>query len=180
MENNNIPIHFVGTPAEALKLIEEHSEFFVSNCGCRERKGKCERSRMDVCLMFYGDTVSSGSGKKKISKEQALEILNEAKGKFLVPRPFRSEDRSFIEGICFCCDDCCSYFECPEETCDKGQYISVTDNDICNHCGNCVDVCYFSSRIMNETQMVYDENLCYGCGLCADACALECIEMTAR
>jgi Pyruvate/2-oxoacid:ferredoxin oxidoreductase delta subunit len=180
MNTTNTPMHYVCTLEQAVELISEQENFWVSNCGCREGEGECGRSRMDVCLNFFISAACSGSGRKKIGKKAVEEIIKEAKEKNLVPRPFRDATKTYTEGICFCCDDCCAYFQDAEEECDKGTLISVTDDEGCNHCGVCVEVCYFKARVMKDSEMVYLKGQCYGCGLCADACVQECISMKDR
>ncbi len=59
MSSNEVNMHWVSTHEEASAMIKAHSKFWVSNCGCREPKGGCDQSRMDVCLDF---TNSGGSG----------------------------------------------------------------------------------------------------------------------
>jgi ferredoxin len=131
--------------------------------------------------MFYEDVEPSGSGMKEISYAQAEAILREAKEKHLVPRPFRNQnDHSRIDGVCFCCDDCCGYFLNSDEKCDRGAYIENTLMEICAHCGMCVEVCYFKARKMQGGNMVVRNDLCFGCGLCADICPEDCIEMVPR
>lgn len=67
MSGQDLHFHYVCTSQEASELVKRHNRFWVSNCGCRENRGKCNRSRMDVCLMFKGDiSGSGGSGKKEI------------------------------------------------------------------------------------------------------------------
>ena len=61
----NLTMHFVCTMSEAANLISTHSKFWVSNCGCRERKGTCSQSRHDVCLMFNSNVEGSGGKKEK-------------------------------------------------------------------------------------------------------------------
>lgn len=180
MGDTSIPIHYVCTHQRARELIEANRQFWVSNCGCREGRGKCERSRMDVCLMFSGGEFASGTGKKEVALADAMEIMREAGDKRLVARPFRNHARTETEGICFCCDDCCGYFLNPEEKCDKGETVARTNFDECTHCGACVDACYFKARKLQASEMVQDEERCYGCGLCAAVCPLECIEMARR
>ncbi|HTY92233.1 MAG TPA: hypothetical protein VMC84_13740 [Methanocella sp.] len=53
-------------------------------------------------------------------------ILNEAKEKHLVPRPYRNE-KGRLDWICFCCDDCCGYFRGLHDPCEKGSVIESTD-----------------------------------------------------
>jgi ferredoxin len=178
--NTEQPLHYVCTHEEAMKLIETHTEFWVSNCGCRESKSECRRSRMDLCLMFSGDQNSSGSNKHRISIEEVKSIMEEARTKKLVTRPFRSEDRDKTDGICFCCDDCCGYFLNRDEDCDKGQYIELTDMYKCVHCGACVSVCYFQARRIEDGCLEINRSECYGCGLCLGECPAHAIKMVKR
>lgn len=181
MSDSKTPMHYVCTWDEAEGLIAEHNRYWVCNCGCREGRGGCARSRMDVCLTFAPDATVTGSGHKEITAGNVQAIMDEAREKFLVARPFRDDaTRSRLEGICFCCDDCCGYFLNPEEICDKGTYIEQTDMRRCTHCGDCVPVCYFGARIMADDSMVVDSDKCYGCGLCVASCPVDCIEMVVR
>jgi Pyruvate/2-oxoacid:ferredoxin oxidoreductase delta subunit len=180
MNGSQVPCHYVCTHEEARKLVEGHKQFWVSNCGCREQRGQCARSRMDVCLAFNPEDQASGSGKREATVKDARAILDEAADKHLVARPFRNKERTATDGICFCCDDCCGYFLNPEEKCDKGDLVAVTDLDQCTDCGECVPVCHFGARAMEGDKLAVDPERCYGCGLCASVCPLECIEMVPR
>ncbi len=175
--NSKLSMHYVCTHAKARQLVQAHQHFWVCNCGCRESHGPCARSRMDVCLMFTPDDPGSGSGKREIDLAEVLAILDEAENKFLVARPWRNDDRSATVGICFCCDDCCGYFRDPDERCDKGELVAVTDFAACTHCSACVDVCYFHARTMSADKLAVDAQRCYGCGLCVGVCPENCIRM---
>jgi len=97
----NIPMHFVCTIEEAKELTKKHENFWVLNCGCREKygKGNCPRSRIDVCLLFEEVDSPWGSNLKEISTSYMEGIIKEAEDKFLVARPFRDEDtRSYAQG----------------------------------------------------------------------------------
>ncbi len=176
--NESYAMHYVCTRKEAWELVRAHKKFWVSNCGCREGRGHCSRSRMDVCLMVV-DGPASGSGKKEVTLKEVEEIFKEAKETHLVTRPFRNEERTALEGICFCCDDCCGYFLNPEEKCDKGFFVEHTDMGDCSHCGACTEVCYFGARKIDGT-LVVDGNNCFGCGLCSEVCPEACIQMVPR
>jgi len=181
MNDNNLAFHYVCTRQEAEAIIDTYSRFWVANCGCRESKGQCDRSRVDVCLMFRDDIGSSGTGLRELSRKDVDDILSEAQEKHLVPRPFRNQsDKTKADGICFCCDDCCGYFLSPEEVCDKGSQIEKTDIEKCTACGSCVDVCYFGARKMDDEALAVVQDSCYGCGLCVDVCSEGCVEMTRR
>jgi len=179
----DVAFHYVCTRKEARELVKRRDRFWISNCGCREARGRCERSRMDVCLWFRDDITPYGTGFREISPGEVVEIFGEAEEKHLVSRPFRDEEtRTKTDGICFCCDcdDCCDYFLNPEEVCDKGALIEKTETDECTNCGMCVDVCYFGARKMAEEELTVDRQKCYGCGLCVDVCPVECVEMVPR
>lgn len=177
MGNAKIPIHYVATIKEAEQLVANADDFWVSNCGCREIKGTCSQSRIDVCLVFGKLLGSSGSGMKKIDRRFAEGILVEAKRAKLVARPFRTDDRQGVDGICFCCQDCCGYFLNPEEICDKGAFIEKTNMEKCTDCAVCVDVCHFNARRKDSDKLIIERSACYGCGLCADVCPEHAVEM---
>jgi Pyruvate/2-oxoacid:ferredoxin oxidoreductase delta subunit len=180
MNQTELAMHYVSTHEGAEDLVKAHNQFWVSNCGCRENRKQCARSRMDVCLIFNPNDPGSGSGKKEVSLADVMEIIYEARTRQLVARPYRNQDRTDTDGICFCCDDCCGYFLDPSERCDKGEFIAETDFDVCNHCGACEATCYFKARKMNENELIVENELCYGCGLCIATCPEDCIQMVHR
>jgi ferredoxin len=182
MDKRRASLHYVCTREEAAKLIADFDRFWISNCGCRESRGKCERSRIDLCLQFCESTAADGSGIREATREEAEAILKEAETRHLVVRPFRDEaTKTKVEGICFCCDDCCGYFTDPEDDeCEKGSLIEETDLEQCSQCGLCAEVCYFGARKMVEGELQIDREKCYGCSLCLDVCPVDCIKMGER
>jgi Pyruvate/2-oxoacid:ferredoxin oxidoreductase delta subunit len=180
MTNDDFAIHYVCTRQEGRRLADAHDRFWASNCGCREGRGGCARSRTDVCLIFDPAFGGSGSNMHEITRAEVDEIFREAETKLLVTRPYRDPgDRDKTDGICFCCDDCCGYFRNPQEVCDKGAMAEATDMDACTQCGLCADVCHFHARRMENDVLVVIHDNCYGCGLCADVCPVDCIQMVA-
>jgi len=181
MAETNPAFHYVCTRGQAWDLVKGRERFWVSNCDCRESRGGCKRSRMDLCLQFRGETAAQGSNKHEITLAEVEEIFREAERKRLVTRPFRCEDDLTVtDGICFCCDDCCGYFLNREERCDKDVCIELTDMKLCTHCGICEEVCYFRARRMDGDTLAVNREECYGCGLCEHVCPEDCIQMTPR
>ncbi|MGD8718032.1 MAG: 4Fe-4S binding protein [Candidatus Zixiibacteriota bacterium] len=182
--DDDLHFHFVATRGEAEAFINEHDRFWVSNCGCREGGPGCERSRTDVCLFFDPKMGGTGSDFREVDRAFVDGILAEARDKRLVARPFRhDEDKNRAQGICFCCDDCCAYFEkggAYAGECDRGRYVERTDMESCTHCAACVDVCYFGAREMNGDILLVDSGKCYGCALCLDVCPETSIVMVER
>jgi ferredoxin len=172
--------HFVCTPEEAREIVERHSGYWVSDCQCRESSGGCKRSRADVCLHFESKTAP-GVAVHSITRQEVEDILEEARTKMLVSRPFKDPDvPGGIGGICFCCDDCCWYFRKHEEDCDRGPSIERTNIDACTACGACVDACYFHARELDPDGLTVDSERCFGCGLCVRVCAPGAITMVKR
>ncbi|MFH1861601.1 MAG: 4Fe-4S binding protein [bacterium] len=174
--------HYVCTFEEAEELLTGNQRFWISNCGCREQRGGCQRSRVDLCLSFRAESPTWGSAKREITGAETADLLQDARNHRLVPRPFRREDdKTVTDGICFCCDDCCEYFTKPADNhCDKGIFIEVTDSEICSSCGTCTEVCYFEVRRFDGCDLEIVRDFCYGCGLCRDVCPEGAIMMVDR
>jgi len=176
MAGSKRPQHYVCTLDEARAIADRHERFWVSVCGCRESRGGCARSRADVCLQLREKTAATGPDTKEVDRDFVEDIFAEALEKRLVPRPFR-DARGKTEGICFCCDDCCSYFTTiGNEKCDTGKMIESTNVAICMNCGTCGDACYFGARVL-DGELRIDRKKCYGCGLCVESCPEKCIKM---
>ncbi len=170
--------HFVCTHGQARALIKAERRFIVGVCGCREERGGCDRSRMDVCLIFNPDFPSTARDRRRVSREDALALVDHADAKGLVTRPFRNHERpNELDGICFCCPECCYYFVHPEEPCDKGTLRETTRADECSDCGLCAEVCHFGARRMVDGRLVVERGKCAGCGLCVETCASGSITM---
>ncbi len=176
MAGRDFNFHFVSTREQARELLDSQETLHVADCRCREAKGDCLHSRMDVCVHFHPEPPRT----RPISAQEAADILEEARTKHLVPRPFRTDDGSGVAGICFCCEDCCTYFANRIEACDKGASIERTAMEDCLQCGACEDVCYFHARAVVDGTLHIDRDKCYGCGLCVDVCPAECVRMVAR
>lgn len=181
MKSGEPHFHYVCTHDEAHGIAEGRERYWVANCGCREPRGECARSRTDVCLFLKPDLGRTFTGYREVDRAYVDGIFAEARKQRLVARPFRDDkDQSQAQGICFCCDCCCAYFLKPEEVSGKGAEIETTDLEACIACGDCVDACYFEARRLDDDGLAVDANLCYGCGLCVDVCPGQCISMTPR
>ncbi len=174
--------HFVCTKDEAKEIAGALERFWVSICWCREEKGKCLRSPMEVCLSFREDAPVNPAGKKEISKDEALDLIENARRWGLVSRAYAKRGSAGqLDGICLCCDDCCSFFtERTEDKPARGQFIERTIEGCCSSCGMCERACRFEARQMDEGVLVVMRHRCYGCGVCADTCPTNCIEMVPR
>ena len=127
------------------------------------------------------EAVSQPAKARPVTREEAEANWIYAKETGLVPRPFRNaNDKSITEGLCFCCDCCCTYIAGGDKDYDKGRLVEKTDLARCTHCGACEPVCFFGARPMKSGALALVRDKCAGCGLCVDACPEECIEMMVR
>ena len=181
MKDHGFLSHWICTPDEAKTIINRHDKFWVSNCSCREKARRCQSSRLDVCLFFTSDSRGTGSNLREVDREFVDGLLAEARLKHLVSRPFSlKKDISKVQGICFCCTDCCTFFRNPRQDFTKGFYVEETNTRACIACGTCVDVCYFDARDIVDGELVDYKERCVGCGLCAGVCPMHCIDMLPR
>jgi Pyruvate/2-oxoacid:ferredoxin oxidoreductase delta subunit len=173
--------HTVMTKDEAREIVDSRGDFWVSTCWCRSDHGKCARSPMEVCLSFGEDSPANPEGREKVPRERVLELIDSAREWGLVTRAFRREGREEHEGICFCCDDCCSFFTGQADGPPaRGILIERTIEGCCSSCGMCERACMFGARVMDEGELVVVRYRCFGCGVCSDTCPTECIEMVPR
>jgi ferredoxin len=187
MSRGDFHKHFVTTRGEARRLTAGREAYWVSSCGCREEQAEarggraCARSRIDCCLHWHEGAGSSSNGVRRVSPEEVVALFAMAEELHLVTRPFRDEaEPSRVDGVCFCCDDCCWYFTSDEEHCDFGQLVERTDALACTACGACEEVCHFGARKLGDESVEVARDLCGGCGGCLDVCPASAIEMVAR
>lgn len=175
-QDSEFKLHFVCTEKEARVLLSQAERIIVAECGCRQERD-CQRSHSELCLWFVESGMRSP---RAITRAEAEQVLDYGKEKGLIFRPFRSAtDKTVVEGLCLCCDCCCSYFRGLEAS-DKGQLVESTDLDSCTHCGLCVPVCFYKARSIAEGSLTITSEACYGCGVCVGACPLGSITMEER
>ncbi len=90
---------------------------------------------------------------------------------------------------CRCCEKACSsgvptldvFKDARADLLDAGfkavGTTSVTDNDICAHCLNCVRMCKHEARSFEDGKIVTDRLKCQGCGNCYDICSAKAVFM---
>ncbi|MFX1262148.1 MAG: 4Fe-4S dicluster domain-containing protein [Promethearchaeota archaeon] len=162
------------------ELIETaDAPFMVMHCICREIKkihGKpCKvTEREETCIgsgPFAKMFISNGWG-REISKDELMELIEQAQSEGLVLQPSNSEKFEFI---CSCCGCCCGLLR------GKGampkpvelfttNYRSEVDHDLCSQCGTCVDLCQMKALSFQDDLLVINLDRCIGCGVCVANC----------
>ena len=161
----------------AEELLKKQDKFLVAPCICRRehqlRGGGCGKLE-EACLVFgWGADYYERNGLgRKITREEALEIIRKADEEGLVLQPSNAEE---IVNICCCCGDCCGILLNLKRH-DAPAYAASTpfraelDQDSCIGCETCLERCQMEAFIMKEEKAHLKPERCIGCGLCVSTC----------
>jgi ferredoxin len=182
-------------PAKSInELIENYGDagkIALLHCFCRQWKKflgeSCRFDQPHESCIALGDftkyVVKYGIG-RYISKEEALQIIEEVQKKGAVHQVFHEkEDLRLPEiGICNCCWDCCgiigSYSRGLLPIRVKSYYLAqITDGSSCTGCGTCVKYCPTRAASVKNKKSRIDEEKCIGCGQCEFQCPENVIEL---
>lgn len=174
--------HRICTRDEARDLVTGRERLWLSRCSLEEPEGDRPVRPESFCLGFAPGKPPGTAAVAGIAADEALEILEESRERRLVALTFRIPSAGDeVSGVCFCRGDCCAV---PGEgyrmRCERGAMIERTDEGCCSSCGICEQACPFSTRVMDEGELVIVRCRCFGCGLCAEACPEGCVEMEPR
>jgi NAD-dependent dihydropyrimidine dehydrogenase PreA subunit len=164
------------------ELVKQHEVISVSPCICRREQGllghECERPS-ETCLGFglAAEYRLENDIGRRISEEEALEILDLAEESALVLCPTNSRDIVFV---CCCCGCCCgmlNVLKAEDRPADRirSPYRAGVDSGHCNACGICLEWCQMDALVEGSEVMEVDTARCIGCGLCVDACPEQAI-----
>lgn len=178
----------VATYDDSRAMIEGQEQIAVANCICRMEKGLLDKGcdmPMEVCLGFgphASHCVEIGMS-RWISREEALQIMDQCEEAGLVPMPTNSQ---IPIAICNCCGDCCGVLTSikkhprPVEAVLSNQY-AVIDVELCMACEICLERCQMDAIVLGPEELaVVDLNRCIGCGLCVTTCPDEAISLEAK
>ncbi|MBU1942714.1 MAG: 4Fe-4S binding protein [Actinobacteria bacterium] len=163
-------------------------------CGCRTGCG-CERHPHDIGCLLMGDSAieSDPDTCREVDVVEALEHARRAVETGLVPvvgkvrvdnTIFGIKERRRLLTVCFCCDCCCitrftrhTPVRHLESLFPRLDGISVSVNEKCDGCGDCVDRCYIGAIRMVEKKAVIGER-CRACGRCATVCPRDAVRVS--
>ena len=172
-------------------FIEKASNIVVQKyCGCRHFNA-CQDHDEEIGCMYMGDDtfeikITEDKG-RVVTKEEALDYVRRAIDDGLIPLLGRSmgeagslgvKDTGHFLSCCFCCSCCCINGKLmthgPNANLTmfsriEGVSLKVDEN-LCNGCGKCVEVCVFRGRELVDGKAKIDQDRCLGCGRCAEVC----------
>jgi len=180
----------VHTYHQVASYIEKYDPLAVSTCFCRQEAKLVDEN--DICdkpfetCMTFGLAaqfiIDRGIG-RKISQEEATEILKRSENAGLV---HTSMNRQEIDFLCNCCRCHCAILDTallqpkPGLMLNSGFY-PTWDPDLCEACETCINNCPVAALTMGRKN-VPNVNLdqCIGCGVCATGCTQEAIHLIER
>ena len=172
-------------------IINKFDDIAVGYCFCRQRRSllgdPCDTSAPTLNCFTFGKSARHTAAQgfaKKITKEEALKIMQEAEGAGLIHKAFHpgSRESSPETSICNCCKDCCDTLELWRSgtlpMINSTYHLAVIDEGECTGCGTCVEWCPTDAIVLNADDVAQrDEKACLGCGVCSRFCPEEAISL---
>ncbi len=181
----------------ATSIINQSKTAAVSLCYCRHKQehlGTACDAPTEVCLSLNAgaEFVIRRKFGKEITKERALEILNESRAKGLVQIGDNVMNRPTY--ICNCCGCCCGQLQSINEYGLHGVSPSgfkpVLKEEDCKGCSRCSRACPIGAIAMqpkrlenqrkNDILPAINEENCIGCGVCSTTCRSDALPMIRR
>ena len=181
-------------PSQAVEdIINKFDDIAVGHCFCRQRRSllgdACDTAAPTLTCFTFGKSARHTAAQgfaQKISKEEALKIMQEAENAGLIHKAFHpgSRESSPETSICNCCKDCCDTMELWRNgtlpMINSTYHLSVIDEEACSGCGTCVGWCPTDAIVLNAAGVAQrDESACLGCGVCSRFCPEEAISLQA-
>jgi NAD-dependent dihydropyrimidine dehydrogenase PreA subunit len=181
----------------ASSIITSASHRAVGLCYCRhkmEHLGRACDAPMNICMTFNATAASliNHGIARSIDNREGLDLLQQAYGENLVQ--FGENVREEVSFICNCCGCCCEAMLAAKRfgllhPVHTTNYVPVIDEQTCNGCGKCVDVCAVEAMALisandpnkrKKKKAHRDEELCLGCGVCVRNCPEDALQLEAR
>jgi Na+-translocating ferredoxin:NAD+ oxidoreductase subunit B len=168
-------------------LVNAQTTFSVAECICRKEQDllgkKCSRPR-ETCLGFgkFSEFYVENKMAKRISKAEALRLLDLAEESALVLCPTNSEEPA---GVCCCCPCCCPILKYSKlmprpANVVLSYYEAKIDSALCSACGQCLERCQMAAIKKGTGFSEIVDGRCIGCGLCVSGCPTEAISLVAK
>jgi NAD-dependent dihydropyrimidine dehydrogenase PreA subunit len=158
----------------------------LNECICRKKNdiiGKsCEKTDLrESCFSFRSAGmayIKRGLG-RIITKEEALEIIEQAEKEGLVLQAGNSQRPM---SLCTCCGCCCNLlvnekrFDAPAQYFGS-NYFAQVEQELCTGCGVCEERCQMDAIEIIDDISTIDLDRCIGCGVCVPTCPEDAIEL---
>ncbi len=176
--SESLPVDRPVLPYEdARQILRRHRRIAVAPCICRREHRMmgqgCDRPE-ETCLILGATAdyyVENGLG-RRITIDEALDILRLAEISALVLQPGNSQQPG---NICCCCGCCCQVLKAFQRhpapaTIVSSLYSVSADRRECIGCGLCLERCQMDALALEDGLVAPNLTRCIGCGLCVTAC----------
>ena len=172
-------------------IIDKFDDIAVGYCFCRQRRSllgnPCSTEAPTLNCFTFGKSARHTAAQgfaKKISKTEALRIMEEAEQAGLVHKAFHPHSRETRPetSICNCCKDCCDTINLWRDgtlpLINSTYHLAVVDPEMCVGCGTCQEWCPTEAIALNSDDIAEcDETACFGCGVCSRFCPERAISL---
>ena len=189
--NRQIAIERNVTTYDRIRAYIESSPgpFGAIPCICRRGRDllgqSCRQTALrDNCLMVGAAArwaADSGAG-RGISREEMLELLDQADREGLVLEPENTRSPLFI---CCCCGCCCGVLTYAKRlpspvSVFTTNFHAVADAERCESCGLCETRCQMDAISSPEGRAMIDPSRCIGCALCVSTCPSGALQLIGK
>ena len=181
--NKDIPLqeieHIIPHNIARSIVLNASPKITAFECGCRHaRPNPCLPTQ--VCL-FIGEPFADfmlehhPTESRRLTQTEALELLEAEHSRgHLHSAWFKDAMMDRFYCICNCCKCCCGGIEnmvkYGQPMMASSGYVAQSDTELCQACGNCIDVCPFNALSLNNDHILINWEKCMGCGVCIDKC----------
>jgi ferredoxin len=149
---------------------------------------------MDICMTFNStaQSLTRHGYARVVDVREGMDLLQQAYERNLVQ--FGENARETVSFICNCCGCCCEAMIAARKfgilnPIHTSNFLPVIDENKCNGCGKCVNVCPVEAMTLVSTndpqhpkmkKAKLDADLCLGCGVCMRSCSHEGLSLRSR
>ena len=177
--------HVIPYPTARDILLQLPLDIVAYECSCRSARPKhCVPTQ--VCLIIgkpFTDFALEHHPRqsKRLTKEEAIQLLREEHQRGHVHNAFFKEDRlNRFYVICNCCPCCCGGLEAMlkyhNPMIASSGYVAQVDSGFCIACGVCVESCP-TGALAAHSEAVVEWDKCIGCGICVSRCNQDAISL---